>query len=249
MSGAVVKPGSNAVVPRRMWVDRRPQIGHERRCRVVTAWFATWSGWDAAGNRSIRCLDVLGSAERKGRTVGFGFRVGVPGLGIRVSTRGVRASVGPRIARVSVGSGGSRVSSGLGPFYASTSLSGGRRSTTTRRAPRARSAGPSAAQLERARRAAERAQHEAERNARIAELRELRRESTTVHLQQFPPAHAPQIPAPPTLGSAWATAEAEAYHLRGIGIFARSERAAGRRRATQDAADYLAAEQALRSHS
>lgn len=166
-----------------------------------------------------------------------GFDPRSPGIGRAAYRTGQR-----RIRRL-------RVSSGLGPFYASTSLSGGRRSTTTRRAPRARSAGPSAAQLERARRAAERAQHEAERNARIAELRELRRESTTVHLQQFPPAHAPQIPAPPTLGSAWATAEAEAYHLRGIGIFARSERAAGRRRATQDAADYLAAEQALRSHS
>jgi stress response protein SCP2 len=175
--------------------------------------------------------------------VGFGFRVGVPGLGIRVSTRGVRASVGPRLARVSVGSGGTRLSSGLGPFYASTSLSAGRRSTTTRRAPRARSAAPSPAQLERARRAAERAQHEAERNARIGELTELRRQSTSVHLQHFPPAHPPQVPGPPALGLAWSTAEAEAFHLRGVGRFARAERAAARQRAAGDAAAYLAAEQ------
>jgi stress response protein SCP2 len=176
--------------------------------------------------------------------VGFGFRVGVPGLGIRVSTRGVRASVGPRIARVSVGSGGTRLSSGLGPFYASTSLSAGRRSTTTRRAPRARSAAPSLAQLERAQRAAERAQLEAERTARIDELTELRRQSTSVHLQHFPPAHSPQVPNPPSIGLAWATAEAEAFHLRGVGRFARTERAAARQRAAGDAAAYLAAEQA-----
>lgn len=176
--------------------------------------------------------------------MGFGFRIGVPGVGIRVSTRGVRASVGPRIARVSVGSGGTRVSSGLGPFFASTSVGGGRRRTTTaRRTTRTRAAGPSATQLERARRAAERARHEAERDARIAELHELRRQSTSVHLQDFPPAHPPVIPCPPALGLVWATAEAEAFHLRGIGRFARSERAAARQRARHDAPAYLAAEQ------
>src|SRR3954463_8935230 len=101
-------------------------------------------------------------------------------MGIRVSTRGVRASVGPRIARVHVGTGRTRVSSGLGPFFASTTLSSGRRRTTTRRAPPAPAAGTPAAQPERARRAAERAQQEAERDARIAELHELRRQSTSV---------------------------------------------------------------------
>ncbi|MGH3569407.1 MAG: TerD family protein [Pseudonocardia sp.] len=178
--------------------------------------------------------------------MGFGFRVGVPGLGIRVSTRGVRASAGPRIARVSVGSGGTRVSSGLGPFFASTSLnSGGRRATTTRRGTsRARSTGPSPAQLDRARRAAERAQAQAERDTLITELRDLRRRSTSIHLQQFPDAHAPDVPPPPPLGLAWATAEAQAFHLRGIGRFARSERAAARLAAARDAETYLAAEQA-----
>lgn len=82
--------------------------------------------------------------------MGFGFRVGVPGMSVRVSTRGVRTSIVPRAARVSVGSGGARLSSGLGPFCASSSLSGGRGRTSTRRSPRSRTVAPSAAQLERA---------------------------------------------------------------------------------------------------
>src|SRR5881409_1970033 len=94
--------------------------------------------------------------------MGFGFRVGVPGLSVRVSTRGVRTSVGPRAARLSMGSGGARVSTGLGPFYASSSLSGSRRRTSTRHTTQTRSVAPSASQLEHARRQAERAQREAE---------------------------------------------------------------------------------------
>lgn len=174
--------------------------------------------------------------------MGFGFRVGVPGLKVRVSTRGVRTSIGPRVARVHVGGGKTSVSTGLGPFFASTSVGGNRRrTTTTRRA--ARSVGPSPAQLERAQREAERAEREAERDARIAELHELRRRSTSVHLQDFPVAHPPQVPSPPELGHAWAYAEAEAFHLRGVGRFARSERSAARERAATDAPAYLAAEQ------
>ncbi|ODU05587.1 MAG: hypothetical protein ABS81_07050 [Pseudonocardia sp. SCN 72-86] len=175
--------------------------------------------------------------------MGFGFRVGVPGMSVRVSTRGVRTSVGPRIARVSVGSGGTRVSSGLGPFFASSSVGGSRRRTTTRRTSYARSTGPSPAQLQRAQRAAERAQREAERDALIAELHALRRRSTSVHLQTFPTAHPPMIPPPPELGLAWARAEAAAFHLRGVGRFARSQRSQARERAVADAASYLAFEQ------
>jgi stress response protein SCP2 len=78
---------------------------------------------------------------------------------------------------------------------------------------------------------------------RIAELRELRQQSTSVHLQRFPPAHAPDVPPSPPLGPAWAKAEAEAFHLRGVGRFARSDRAAARQRAARDAETYLAAEQ------
>lgn len=178
--------------------------------------------------------------ERTGGVVGFGFRVGVPGLKVRVSTRGVRTSIGPRVARVHVGGGRTAVSSGLGPFFASTSV-GGRRRTTARRAPR--SVGPSPAQLERAQRAVERAQREAEREERIAELHELRRRSTTVHLQDFPAARPPHVPPPPELGRAWAYAEAQAFHLRGVGRFARSERSIARERAAADAPVYLAAEQ------
>ncbi|WP_425825827.1 TerD family protein [Streptomyces fractus] len=177
--------------------------------------------------------------------MGFGFRVGVPGMSVRVSTRGVRTSVGPRAARLSVGSGGARVSSGLGPFYASSSVGGNRRRTTTRRtATRSRTVAPSAAQLDRARRQAERAQQQAERDAAIARLTELRREMTTVHLQSFPDAHAPVVPETPQLGEPWALAEAQAFHLRGVRRLARAERAAARRRAELDAPVYLAAERA-----
>lgn len=176
--------------------------------------------------------------------MGFGFRVGVPGMSVRVSTRGVRTSVGPRAARLSVGSGGTRVSTGLGPFYASSSLSGNRRRTTTRRTTHTRSVAPSAAQLERARRQAERAQQEAERDTAIAQLQELRRQMTSVHLQSFATAQPPLIPATPQLGLPWALAEAQAFHLHGVGRLARAERAAAKQRAQQDAPEYLAAETA-----
>ncbi|MEV6295019.1 TerD family protein [Streptomyces sp. NPDC051896] len=176
--------------------------------------------------------------------MGFGFRVGVPGMSVRVSTRGVRTSIGPRAARLSVGTGGARVSSGLGPFYASSSLGGGRRRTSTRRTSRSRTVAPSAAQLDRARRQAERAQQEAQRDAAIAELRNLRRQTTSVHLQSFTAAHPPQIPEVPHLGLPWALAEARAFHLQGIGRLARAQRAAAKQRAEQEAPLYLAAETA-----
>ncbi|MEU6261434.1 TerD family protein [Streptomyces sp. NPDC047043] len=166
-------------------------------------------------------------------------------MSVRVSTRGVRTSIGPRAARISVGSGGARVSSGLGPFYASSSLRGSRgRRTSTRRSPRSRTVAPSAAQLERARRQAERAQQEAQRDAAIAELRELRRQMTEVHLQSFPAAHPPLLPEVPQLGLPWALAEAQAFHLQGVGRLARADRAAAKQRAQQDAPAYLAAEMA-----
>ncbi|MFF3559634.1 TerD family protein [Streptomyces sp. NPDC002574] len=174
----------------------------------------------------------------------FGFRVGVPGMSVRVSTLGVRTSVGPRAARVSVGSGGTRLSSGVGPFYASSSLGGGRSRTSTSRTTRTRAVAPSPAQLDRARRQAERAQQEAQRDAALAQLKELRRQTTSVHLQSFTPVHAPVVPGPPQLGLAWALAEAQAHHLAGLGVFARTERAAAKRKAAEDAPVYLASEQA-----
>ncbi|MFF0096361.1 TerD family protein [Streptomyces canus] len=143
-----------------------------------------------------------------------------------------------------MGSGGTRVSTGLGPFYASSSLSGSRRRTTTRRTTQTRSVAPSAAQLERARHQAERAQQEAERDAAITQLQELRRQMTSVHLQSFAAAQLPVIPAPPQLGLPWALAEAQAFHLQGVGRLARAERAAAKQRAQQDAPEYLAAETA-----
>ncbi|MGW7425662.1 TerD family protein [Streptomyces sp. NPDC054813] len=129
----------------------------------------------------------------------------------------------------------------MGPLYASGSLGGGRRRTGT---ARSRAVAPSAAQLERARRQAERAQQEAERDAAIAQLQELRQQTTSVHLQSFTPARPPVVPGPQQLSLAWALAEAQAHHLAGLGVFARAERAAAKRRAEEDAPAYLAAEEA-----
>ncbi|MEV0442219.1 TerD family protein [Streptomyces spectabilis] len=136
----------------------------------------------------------------------------------------------------------------MGPFYASTALGGGRRRTSTSRTTRSGSrpraaAAPSGAQLERARRQAERAQQDVERDAAIAHLRALRQQMTSVHLQSFAPAHPPVVPGPPQLGLPWALAEAKAFHLAGLGVFARSGRAEAKLRAEQDAPGYLAAEQ------
>ncbi|MFD3937118.1 hypothetical protein ACFWSF_03420 [Streptomyces sp. NPDC058611] len=134
------------------------------------------------------------------------------------------------------------------PFYASTALGGRRHRTSTSRTThsgsRPRVAAPSDAQLERARRQAERAQQDAERDTAITHLRELRQQMTRVHLQSFSPAHPPVVPGPPQLGLPWALAEAKAFHLAGLGVFARTERAEAKRRAAEEAPGYLAAEQA-----
>ncbi|MER7181524.1 hypothetical protein ABT404_18905 [Streptomyces hyaluromycini] len=143
-----------------------------------------------------------------------------------------------------MGSGGTRISSGVGPFSASSSLGGGRRRTTTSRTTGSRAVAPSAGQLERARRQAERAQQEAERDAAIAQLEELRQQTTGVHLQSFAPARPPVVPGPQQLSLAWALAEAQIHHFAGLGVFARAERAAAKRSAGEDAPAYLAAEEA-----
>ncbi len=172
----------------------------------------------------------------------MGFRVGVPGMRVRVSTRGVRASVGPRAARVHFGSGRTRVSTGFGPFYASQSVGGrsrGRRSTSTRRTHRP---GASPAQLARAARAAERAAQQAERDAAIASLNQLHTSSTTVHLDDWPPAVRPEIPLPPPLNIHAVQAQMTAELLRGVGRFARSQRAAAREQAAAAASAYCVEE-------
>lgn len=121
----------------------------------------------------------------RGCVMGFGFRVGVPGMSVGLDSWS--AHLGRvRAARLGMGSGGGRMSTGFGPFYASSSLGGNRRRTSTRRTTRSRAVAPSAAQLDRARRQVERAQQEAERDAAITQLRELRRQMTSVHLQSFP---------------------------------------------------------------
>ncbi|MFF0450778.1 TerD family protein [Streptomyces sp. NPDC004609] len=150
-----------------------------------------------------------------------------------------------------MGSGGTRFSSALGPLRVSSSPrprgSGSpagppgpaRAGTSTRRTPPVRDVAPSAEELDRARRRAERAEQEAQRDAAIVELQQLWQRMTNVHLQNFPPARPPVVAGPPELGPEWARAEAEAFHLRGIGMFARSERTAGRERAERDAPVYL----------
>ncbi|MFE4967719.1 TerD family protein [Streptomyces sp. NPDC056660] len=67
---------------------------------------------------------------------------------------------------------------------------------------------------------------------------------TSVHLQSFAAAQPPLIPATPQLGLPWALAEAQAFHLQGVGRLARAERAAAKQRAQQDASAYLGAETA-----
>ncbi|WP_328443405.1 TerD family protein [Streptomyces sp. NBC_00386] len=67
---------------------------------------------------------------------------------------------------------------------------------------------------------------------------------TGVHLQSFPRAHPPVIGDAPQLGLPWALAEAQAFHLQGVGWLARAERASAKQRAELDAPAYLAAESA-----
>lgn len=104
--------------------------------------------------------------------------------------------------------------------------------------------GPSVAQLERAQRQAARAQHEAQRDAAIARLRQLFRDTTTVHLQTFPAAAPPQVPPPPQLTLPWAVAEAKAHHLQGVSRLARSERNTAKLQAEIDVRAYREAETA-----
>lgn len=52
------------------------------------------------------------------------------------------------------------------------------------------------------------------------------------------------VPGPQQLSLAWALAEAQTHHLAGLGVFARAERAAAKRRAEEDAPAYSAAEEA-----
>ena len=126
----------------------------------------------------------------------MGFRVGVPGMRVQVSTRGVRASVGPRAARcISAAPHQSlhRVRAVLRPR--SRWADGPRGDGVP--VPGAHRPGASPAQLARAARAAERAAQQAERDAAIASLNQLHASSTTVHLDDWPPAVRPEIPLPP----------------------------------------------------
>ncbi|MFI2211599.1 TerD family protein [Streptomyces sp. NPDC020141] len=182
--------------------------------------------------------------------MGFDFHVGVPGMSVRVSTRGVRVAVGSRVARIGGSDEGAPAppprpsSPPPRPAAPARAARPARPGTSTRRTPPARDAAPSAEELDRARRRAERAEQEAQRDAAIVELQQLRQRMTRVHLRTFPPSRPPVVAGPPMLGPEWARAEAEAFHLRGVGMFARAERAAGRERAERDAPVYLADQRA-----
>ncbi|MEU6849003.1 TerD family protein [Actinacidiphila alni] len=72
----------------------------------------------------------------------------------------------------------------------------------------------------------------------------MRRQTTSVHLQDFPQAHPPLVEDPPQLGLPWARSEARSFHLSGIGILARADRTAAKQAADADAPAYLASETA-----
>ncbi|GEE03073.1 hypothetical protein nbrc107696_35190 [Gordonia spumicola] len=168
----------------------------------------------------------------------FGFRVGVPGMRVRVSTRGVRTSIGPRAARVHVGSGRTGFSTGFGPFYAYQSVGRGRPRS------RSRSSRPTAAQIQRSIRAAEREQQIAQRNAEIARLLQYRTASVSAHLERFPPAECPVVQPPPPVAVDAVRDEARRLRLASIPILDRSARTDAKRQADIDAADYCADESA-----
>ncbi|WP_329021450.1 TerD family protein [Streptomyces sp. NBC_00690] len=172
-------------------------------------------------------------------------------MSVRVSTRGVRVSVGSRTAQVGMVGEGGRAAPGAGstrvappprPVARPTSSPG--RGTSTRRTAPHRSVAPSAEELDLARQRAVRSEHDAQRDAAIIELQQLWQRMTHVHLQTFPPARPPVVAGPPMLGVEWARAEAQAFHLRGLGVFARSERAVAKDAAEQDAPVYLTDQQA-----
>jgi hypothetical protein len=116
-----------------------------------------------------------------------GFKI-APGVRVRASSRGVRTSIGPRAARVHVGAGRTRISSGAGPVTVSTAIGGRRRAThppssgfsaRTSAAGSPRGRQPTVAQLQAQARAAERAQQ-------VADIADVERSLTMLHLTDFP---------------------------------------------------------------
>ncbi|SIR69685.1 Stress response protein SCP2 [Williamsia sterculiae] len=76
----------------------------------------------------------------------------------------------------------------------------------------------------------------------MVELRDLRMSSVSVHLQTWPAPVYPVIAPPPPIPESAVRADMNAIRLRGVGRFARNERAAARVAAEHDAAAYVQTE-------
>ena len=137
--------------------------------------------------------------------MGFGVRI-APGLRISASSRGIRAGIGPRAARIHVGSGRTGFSTGAGPLTYYTSA--GRRRTRAAR-PRAISQGTY-----------EREMRRAERVQLISRVAELETELVEAHLQAFPRAVEPEVPAVSAVLPSAYLKDAKAAELSGISVFA-----------------------------
>lgn len=166
---------------------------------------------------------VLSAAAARFRCVGFSVRL-APGVRIRASSRGVRTSLGPRVARVHVGAGRAGVSTGVGPVGFYTSLSGGRRSSSTRSRPRS-----STSSATRSLAAAAKAQQ-------VQQIAAVLQSITTIHQQEFAASRPPVAPEPPVPDLAAIRDRHRKSALAGIRFFDR----AGRRRA-REASDRMAA--------
>lgn len=175
--------------------------------------------------------------------MGFYFKV-APGVRIRATSRGLRASVGPRAARVHFGSGGTGFSTGAGPVSLYEAVGGGR----GRRSGGA-SSRTSIAAYERQLRQAQKAQQANDLTAAFDAIENL-------HRQDFAPATAPVVPAPPPVDDAAIRRWHEQQALRGLNVLQRSARASARKQAAYAAerdiraavTDGVQEQQRLQSH-
>lgn len=157
--------------------------------------------------------------------MGFGIRI-MPGVRVRVSSRGVRTSIGPRIARVHVGAGRTGFSTGVGPVGYYTSLGGfssgsSRRSSSGSTRSYSNSYGISPAQ-------ANKLMAAGEINRQIQRL-------TSAHRENFPQAVKPTALSIPVDPLQLIIVKLEKEKLRGISIFARTDRRIAREQAALEA--------------
>ncbi len=155
--------------------------------------------------------------------MGFGIRI-MPGVRVSASGRGIRTGIGPRPARMHVGSGGLGLSTGAGPltYYTGT----GRRSGGTR---------PSLTAYEREARRLEKEQQ-------FEQALDYERSLMSVHIEPFQPA----APPPAASGSGIDERRLHAEHrneaLKGIPVWRRAERKAGKEASRRAAEHQIAVE-------